>query len=139
LFFFTLKSWRCIPLPQQRNPTAEAVNTVCGSNGADVSDQNVWEMAVWFGDLHKFGCGHRHGSLEDSHCLGPGRVSMSNGSSPGSSLSAQIESRCGVCWKSQNITEQVSVRVRPCVQRVPGPMQQVSLSEVKCFTAKQPR
>jgi len=42
------------------------------------------------------------------------------------------------CWKSRNVTEQVSVRVRPCVQRVPGPMQQVALSEVKCFTAKQP-
>ena len=42
------------------------------------------------------------------------------------------------CWTSQNITEQVSVRVRPCVQRVPGPIHLVVLSEVKCFTAKQP-
>jgi len=42
------------------------------------------------------------------------------------------------CWKRRNITEQVSDRVSPCVQRVPGPTQQVLLSEVKCFTAKQP-
>jgi len=42
------------------------------------------------------------------------------------------------CWTSRNITEQVSVRVRPCVQRVPGPTQPVVLSEVKCFTADQP-
>jgi len=48
-------------------------------------------------------------------------------------------SSCGThssgCWKSRNIMEQVSVRVRPCVQRVSGPMQLVVLSEVKCFTA----
>jgi len=41
----------------------------------------------------------------------------------------------GICWTSQNTMEPVSVRVRPCVQRAPGPMQLVVLSEVKCFTA----
>jgi len=55
----------------------------------------------------------------------------------GHNLGAMATSICS-CWTSQNITEQVSVRVRPCVQRVPGPMQLVVLSEVKCFTAKQP-
>jgi len=44
----------------------------------------------------------------------------------------------GVCWKRRNITEQVSDRVSPCVQRVPGPMQEVALSEVKSFTAVRP-
>jgi len=47
-------------------------------------------------------------------------------------------SRVGVCWKSRNITGPVSVRVRPCVQRVPGPTQAVELSEVKSFTAVRP-
>jgi len=44
----------------------------------------------------------------------------------------------GSCWMSQNAMEPVSVRVSPCVQRVPGPMQAVVLSEAKCFTANQP-
>jgi len=39
------------------------------------------------------------------------------------------------CWKSRNITGPVSVRVRPCVQRAPGPMQAVALSEAFDFTA----
>jgi len=34
------------------------------------------------------------------------------------------------CWKSRNITEPMSVRVSPCVQRAPGPMQAVALSVI---------
>jgi len=41
----------------------------------------------------------------------------------------------GVCWKRQNVTEPVSVRASPCVQRVRGPMQAVTVSEAKSFTA----
>jgi len=41
----------------------------------------------------------------------------------------------GTCWTSQNTTEPVSVRGRPCAQREPGPMQALILSEGKCFTA----
>jgi len=33
------------------------------------------------------------------------------------------------CWTRRNVTEPVSVRVSPCVQRVPGPMQAATLSE----------
>jgi len=35
----------------------------------------------------------------------------------------------GVCWTRRNIMEPVSVRVSPCAQRVPGPIQAVTLSE----------
>jgi len=34
------------------------------------------------------------------------------------------------CWKRRNITEPVSVRVSPCVQRAPGPMQAAALSVI---------
>jgi len=34
------------------------------------------------------------------------------------------------CWKRRNVTEPVSVRVSPCVQRVSGPTQAVTLSEI---------
>ena len=40
------------------------------------------------------------------------------------------QSATDVCWKRRNITEAVSVRVSPCVQRVPGPIQAVALSVI---------
>ena len=53
-------------------------------------------------------------------------------------LWTQLFPRLCFCWTSQNIMEPVCVRVRPCVQWVPGPIQAVALSEAKSFTAVKP-
>lgn len=89
---------RCILLPQQRNPTAEAVNTVWGSNGADVSDPNGDCCLVWRLEQVWLWLWPRQVGGQLLPPPRPGCVSMSNGSSPGSSLSGQIESRCGVAY-----------------------------------------